>query len=201
MENSELSPDEESFILNALRSWSFQANFTGDIMEFFGEAWEAWKKGKKVGIEGVKLKQRIIWRLRDAQRSQTSPLKLFGTDLERFEKFGKGFLEGEEAESVLRTLQEWAIEEWPDLEPVWKGEVLLAEVRNLHLAKRRTVWYLSEMGQGTFSGTIRQTTLTGIHVQWGQGIVLNAVRRMRYRLKTLGYQNILRERWGTGSGH
>lgn len=201
MNQDNLSPEDESFILNALQRWATQVDFRGDVGEFFGVAWEAWEGGRIAGIEGKQLRQRIIWRLQDAQRAQASPLKAVGVGLEAFEKVGKGVFRGNDAGNVLEALQTWAIEEWPDLSPVWKGEVPLAEVRNLHLAKRRTVWYLSEMGQGTFSGTIRQTTLTGIHVQWGQGIVLNAVRRMRYRLKTLGYQNILRERWGTGSGH
>lgn len=166
-------------------------------MEFFGVAWEAWEEGKELGVTGVALKQRIIWRLTDAQRSQASPLRLLGADIERLEKFGKGFLGVTGGGSVLKALQSWAIEEWPELSPVWIGDVPLTEVWDLTKAKRRTIWYLMDLAARNLT---KEAISSEIQLRVGKMIVLNTVRRMRYRLKKYGYQNILRERWGTGSG-
>lgn len=185
---NDLSSEEEAFIVHALQRWSRQTGFEGDVMEFFGVAWEAWEEGRRLGIGGMKLRQRIIWRLQDAQRSRTCPLNRFRGPLEGFGEFEGGYPGDMGPGELLEALQDWAIGEWPDFSPIWKGEVSIAEVRNLKKAKMGTVWYLADLGGRNCTGEAGSEALA----LEGRRLVLNAVRRMRDRLRTYGIRDVLR---------
>lgn len=64
-----LSPEDFRFIQRAVEAWGAKIHYRGDLAEWYGVGWEAWKSGRERGIYGARLKQRIIWRVMDAFRS------------------------------------------------------------------------------------------------------------------------------------